>query len=310
MPDPLRRRAARPPAGRPRVAALTMVRNETVMLPRWVEHYSRQCGGPGALLVIDDNSTDGSTDDLECPVLRVPSFIHRPFEPARMGFVSHVASALLESYDAVVFCDADEFLVAEPERYDTLRDLVGAKPSTKVFGAVGLNVVHHVGVEADLAPGIPISDQRSLAKFIPLMCKPAMKKVHGAWTAASHGLRSTEWAIDPELWLFHAKFADREALRVAAEGRRAGVLADNRPRTTSWKFSGDRMVRILDRMTADLPESDPYAGIPELAPTAAQLSRVVVQEDDTWRARGGGRQLQRMRKGELVRIPERFKGTF
>ncbi len=292
------------------MAALTMVRDEAVMLPRWVEHYSRQCGGPGALVVIDDNTTDGSTDDLECPVLRIPSFVHRPFEPARMGFVSHVASALLESYDAVVFCDADEFLVAEPERYDTLADLVAAKPSTKVFGAVGMNVVHHVGAEPDLDPALPISEQRQLAKFIPLMCKPAMKKVHGAWTSASHGLRHTEWAIDPELWLFHAKFADREALRVAAEGRRAAVLGDNRPRTTSWKFSGDRMVRLLDKLTADLPQDDPYAAIPEFAPTAPQLSRVVVQEEDTWRARGGGRQIQRMRKAELVRVPERFRGTF
>jgi hypothetical protein len=310
MPDPLRRRPPTPPAGRPRVAALTMVRDEAVMLPRWVEHYSRQCGGPGALLVIDDNSTDGSTDDLDCPVLRIPSFVHRPFEPARMGFVSHVASALLESYDAVIFCDADEFLVAEPERYDTLADLVGAKPTTKVFGSIGLNVVHHVGAEPDLDPSAPISEQRHLAKFIPLMCKPAMKKVHGAWTSASHGLKNTEWAIDPELWLFHAKFADREALRIAAESRLTSVLTDNRPRTTSWKFSGDRMVKILDKMTADLPEDDPYAGIPEFEPTTHQLRRVVVQEDDTWRARGGGRQIQRMRKGELVRIPDRFRGTF
>ena len=310
MPDPLRRRPATPPGGRPRVAAITMVRDEAVMLPRWVEHYSRQCGGAGALIVIDDNTTDGSTDDLECPVLRVPSFVHRPFEPARMGFVSHVASALLESYDAVVFSDADEFLVPEPERYDTLADLVRAKPRPRVFGAVGLNVVHHVGAEPDLDPTAPISEQRHLAKFVPLMCKPAMKRVHGAWTAASHGLKNTEWEIDPELWLFHAKFADREALRVAAEGRLTSVLTDNRPHTTSWKYSGDRMVRFLDQLTADLPEDDPYGGIPEFAPTAPQLRRVVVQEDDTWRARGGGRQIQRMRKADLVRIPKRFKGTF
>ena len=70
------------------------------------------------------------------------------------------------------------------------------------------------------------------------------------------------------------------------------------------------MVRILDKLTAHLPEDDPYAGVAEFAPTAPQLRRVVVQEDDTWRARGGGRQIQRMRKADLVRIPERFRGTF
>jgi hypothetical protein len=70
------------------------------------------------------------------------------------------------------------------------------------------------------------------------------------------------------------------------------------------------MVRALDEMTADLPPTDPYAGIAEFAPTAEQLRRIVVKEEDTWRARGGGRQLQRMKTAELVRIPERFKGTF
>ena len=30
--------------------------------------------------------------------------------------------------------------------------------------------------------------------------KPAVKKVHGAWTSASHGLKHTEWSIDPDLW--------------------------------------------------------------------------------------------------------------
>ena len=40
------------------------------------------------------------------------------------------------------------------------------------------------------------------------------------------------------------------------------------------------------------------------------LRETVVNEGDVWRARGKGRQIAYMRKGELVRIPERFKGTF
>ena len=41
------------------------------MLPRWIAHYAAQVGME-SLVVIDDNSTDGSTDDLPCTVVRIP----------------------------------------------------------------------------------------------------------------------------------------------------------------------------------------------------------------------------------------------
>jgi hypothetical protein len=55
----------------PHVAVITMARDEGTMLRRWVEHYSREVGAEN-LVVVDDNSSDGSTDDLPCPVLRIP----------------------------------------------------------------------------------------------------------------------------------------------------------------------------------------------------------------------------------------------
>ena len=279
-----------------------MVRNEAAMLPRWIEHYAAQCGGADSLVVIDDNSTDGSTADLPCPVIRIPSFIHRTFEPARLGLISHIASGLLEAYDAVAFTDADEFLVADPDRYETLVDLLAAKPDTKVFGAMGLNVVHHVGEEPTLDPSLPILAQRRLAKFVPLMCKPAIKKAHGQWTAASHGLKGVEWQIDPELFMFHAKFADREALRLAADLRLHSVQNDNRPKKTSWKFGGDSMVQLLDNVAKGVkPEK-----LAEFDPRAQRLDEIVREEEGVFRARGA-RQVRAMKQAEMVLIPERFR---
>lgn len=294
--------AESPPARRPRLAAITMVRNEAAMLPRWVSHYAAQCGGYDGLVVIDDNSTDGSTDDLPCPVIRIPPFIHRQFEPARLGLLSHLASGLLESYDAVAFTDADEFLVADPDRYDTLLDLLAARPDTRVFGAMGLNVVHHVGEEPALDPGLPILSQRRLAKFIPLMCKPAIKRVHAQWTASSHGLKGVPWQIDPDLYMFHAKFADRDALRAAADLRRQSVQNDGRPRKTNWKFGGDSMVLLLDSMTKGL-DLDKLAVFDA---EAQSLSEIIREEEGVFRARGG-RQVPTMKKAEMVLVPGRFR---
>ena len=49
------------------------------MLPRWVAHYGRECG-TDHLYVIDDNTSDGSTDDLPCSVIRIPSWGDKHFE--------------------------------------------------------------------------------------------------------------------------------------------------------------------------------------------------------------------------------------
>jgi hypothetical protein len=279
-----------------------MVRNESSMLPRWVEHYAKQLGGHGHLLVLDDNSDDGCADDLPCPTIKIPPFIHRQFEPARLGMISHFASGLLESYDAVLFTDADEFLLADPDKFESLLDLVAAKKDTRVFGAMGLNVVQDVTTETELDPALPILAQRKYAKFISLMCKPAIKKVHNHWTASSHGLKKQPWTVDPDLYMFHAKFADRETLRRAAELRKKDVKQDNRPRNTNWRFGGDAMVKLLDSMSKDVL----LDRLVEFDPAVVDLASVVREEDETFRARGG-RQVQLMKSSDLVLIPERFR---
>ena len=87
------------------------------MLPRWVEHYSQQCGGPDRLLVLDDNTNDGSTDDLPCPVIRLPERDHEEWAVTRLRMVNACRDRrCLQSFDAVMFADADEFLVADPEK--------------------------------------------------------------------------------------------------------------------------------------------------------------------------------------------------
>ena len=295
--------APQPGATRPTVAAITMVRNERAMLPRWVRHYAAQCGGPEHLLVIDDNSTDGSTDGLPCPVIRIPPLTKGHFEPSRLSLLSKFAAGLLEAYDAVVVTDADEFLVAEPQKYATLVDLVADRPDEPVLGAMGINLVHHLGHEAALDPSLPLLAQRRLAKFIPLMCKPAVKRVPAPWTAASHGVKGTPYRIDPDLYMFHAKFSDRDALRAAADHRREMVDMDGRAHRTNWKFGGDAMVELLESIVADVRVEE----LRPFSPPDRLLAKIVRQEGQTYRARGD-RQVPAMRKRPFVRVPKRFEG--
>lgn len=286
----------------PSVAVITMARDEGRMLRRWVDHYSREVGAEH-LVIVDDNSSDGSTEGLPCPVLRIPPLTKRSFEPSRMGLLSGLSAGLLEAYDAVIFCDVDEFIVADPRRYETLRHFVADRPGREAVGVMGLNVVHDLAHEGPLRDDEPILGQRRLAKLLPLMCKPSLKWVPANWVLASHGIRC-EFAVDPELFMFHMKFADRDHLKAVADRRHAMFTSEGRAARTSWERSGGDMVDLLDEIAGDIDHTD----IKPFGAPLKKLAQIVEQpEPGVWRAVGGG-QVQAMRNRPLTRIPDRFLG--
>ncbi len=287
----------------PDVAVITMARDEGTMLRRWVEHYSREVGAEN-LIVVDDNSSDGSTDDLPCPVLRIPPLTKKKsFEPARMALLGGLAAGLLEAYDATIFCDVDEFIVADPKAHESLRHFVAARPGRRAVGVMGLNLVHDVAQEAPLVDSEPILGQRRLAKFLPLMCKPSLKWDPAHWALASHGI-NCPFEVDPELFMFHMKFADRDHLKAVADHRHEMFRTDGRAARTSWERSGGDMVDLLDEITADID----HDGIRPFGPPLKKLPSIVEKSaPDVWRAVGGG-QVQAMRNRPFVRIPDRFLG--
>ena len=286
----------------PDVAVITVVRDEATMLPRWIRHYSQQVGDPERLFVIDDNSTDGSTDDLPCPVIRLPRRDHEEWAVTRLRMVNAFATGLLQSFDAAVFVDADEFLVADPAKYADLRELVADRPDAKAIGAMALNVVHRVDAEPPLRPDEPVLRQRRVAKFIPKMCKPAVKRGTAHWAAGSHGLRMP-YEIDPALYLFHLKFADRDHLAATATHRRALVDESGRGQDANWKL-GDELLSILDDLKAPR-----LTEVQRFDPSPKMLAKIVQPDGDgLWHSTGRG-QVTATRDRPLVRIPKRFADT-
>ncbi len=286
---------------RPAVAVLTVARDEAAMLPRWVAHYGSHVGVEN-LVVIDDNTSDGSTDDLPCTVLRIPGFGPKGFEARRIRLVSGLASGLLQVYDVVIFVDVDEFLVPDPAQFEGLKDYFRQRPHD-VMAPLALNVVHHVGAEGPLRQGRPVLAQRQFAKFAPVMCKPSMKRIDAPWAAASHGVRAP-YAVDPGIFMLHLKFADRDLLQEAADRRNALAARDGRGSNASWQYTGDDMVGVLEKSVAKV---DPDS-VPEFDPSAVDLDGLVVHEGAIWRAPGPGH-LMIMRRQPLVRIPSRLRGV-
>jgi hypothetical protein len=291
--------AAEPPT----VVVLTVARDEGVMLRRWVAHYAAHVGVEN-LIVLDDSSVDGSTTGLPCTVHRLPGLPgDRDFEVARMDLVSGMARGLLAVYDVVVFVDVDEFLIPDPDKYADLREFLAARPNHDVIAPMALNVVHHQALEGALDPDRPVLGQRQFAKFVPLMCKPAIKRVPAPWRFASHGI-TAPFQVDPELFMVHLKFADRDLLRTVADHRRRLVDADRRGVGSSWAVGGDELTSMLATFV-DGPDAD---DVPEFAPTQHELDRAVHRDSSgAYRAAKPG-QLKAMELQPLVRVPQRLFG--
>jgi hypothetical protein len=288
----------------PRIGAVTMVRNEGPMLHKWVSYYGAQLGH-GNLLVLDDHSDDGAPKAADCRVKRIRP-ITGDFETTRMELVSKAASKLLRRCDGVIFADADEFIVPDPDRYDGLRDFAAANAGRGAVGVTCLNVIQHMAAEKPLDLALPVLGQRQMAKFLPLFCKPSLKFVKNPWAASSHGIRGVDFTVDPSLMMFHLKFADRDHLIRIAADRHSAMVNEGRAPQSSWQFTSDEMVALLDEVNQTAP-ADP-AELPEFSIGPEILETLVRTMPNGVRRARGARQVTAMQKRPLVRIPQRFAG--
>jgi len=190
--------------GRPRIAAITMVFNEPVFLPIWLNHYGIEFGHDN-LFVVDHGSTDGSIDPA-----RVLNLIRQPRgvldEDKRAAFISALHGKLLSHYDVVIYTDVDELLVIDPATEQHLADYLGRMRWDQV-SPIGMNVLHRVGQEHPLDLNRPLFHQRRFLQCDPKYFKPIIARVPMRWHAGFHRSQ-LEPSYDPNLFLFHLRAMD------------------------------------------------------------------------------------------------------
>jgi hypothetical protein len=288
----------------PSVVAVTMARDEAEMLPRWLSYYGGALG-VGNLLVIDDNSVDGSTGDLPCSVFRMPPGPYSSdWTKVRKDLVNGIARGLLSCYDVAIFSDVDEFLVPDPAKYGGLLDYLRARQDRPVLAPVAVNVLHNPAVEPELDPTAPVLSQRRFVKFAPGMCKPLIKRTPAAWSAGFHGIRHP-FQIDSELLMLHLKFFDVSNLGTVSEQRRTAHYEEGRGNAASTWTLGPEELKSRLLSWVETPDGEP---VPEFDPQEPNLSSVVRRDGEFVRARGS--QLQAMETSPLRQLPERFRKVF
>ncbi len=183
-------------------AAFTIVKNEPVMLPIWLDYYGRYFE-PDDLYVLDHDSSDGSTTGLEgrcrvVPVHREASFDHRWLRSTVESFQGF----LLGSYGTVLFTEVDEFVVADPRSYDGL-DAYIERLEGPAARCAGFNVVHKPD-ELPLRFDAPLLEQRRYWHASQQYSKRLLTRMQLRWSEGFHEeYNAPDDPPDPALMLVH-----------------------------------------------------------------------------------------------------------
>jgi hypothetical protein len=283
-----------------RIAAITTVYDEREFMPIWHGHYARLIGAEN-LFIIDDGSTDGSTDGLE------PSHvIKRPKAPidqiVRAAMIGYMTEALLAYYDVVIYVDVDELLVVDPLIRLPFADYLAKIPG-KHFNAVGFNILHRAEHEPDYEPSVPVLEVRQWLEFEFGYCKQLVHKAPAKYGAGFHRTNKP-LNFAPGLYLLHLRaFDTRVALRRIEHRRRL-----------AWS---DRSLRLghgsQNRQTPEqyMAEVNPYRPEDyEAAPRMALFNDFVVAK---LKALEGLEKYQDFEQAGLTRglveRPDRFRGV-
>jgi Glycosyl transferase family 2 len=207
--DRAHRRRLRKLGSKKRRAAITIVHNEPVFLPIWLSYYSRFFA-PEDLYVLDNDSTDGSTDGDG--FVRIPAPHDRADNAWMVQTVERLQHELIEGgYDVVLVTDVDEIITPTPE-WGTLGAYIDELEDWWV-DSIGYELIHMIDREDPIDLRRPILEQRGYWYANGAFNKPSLATGPMSWEPGFHHRTDGQLNYDPDLRLVHLHRMDFELCR-------------------------------------------------------------------------------------------------
>jgi hypothetical protein len=208
-------------------AVVTIVHNESVFLPIWLNYYTRSFA-PQDIYVLDNQSSDGSTD--RNGFVRIPVEHDEVDHRWMVETVQALQHELLERYDIVLVTDVDEVVIPHP-RAGTLSEYLDRFDEAWV-NCLGYELLHMRKSEPPLRLDRPILDQRHHWFHNDGYDKAALATVPMRWRPGFHGREDFQFNLDPDLRLVHLHRMDYGIClaRHRVRSRRAWAPLDERNR--------------------------------------------------------------------------------
>ncbi|MDE7403442.1 MAG: glycosyltransferase family 2 protein [Muribaculaceae bacterium] len=205
------------------IKVMTMVRNDR-FLPKWVEHYSRELGRENLIVFFDgeDQTVPEYCEGVETHLIPKMKGDVVSTDHQRSRFMSQHASELFsKGVDMVIATDADEMLLIDPIRNQTLREYLSGCKTYPCMSGLGVDVLQQVPGEAPIDFNKPFLSQRGRGWLHARYTKPSIITKPLTWGGGYHRVKGHNYHIMPDLYLFHFGGVDQESLRdISSESNR------------------------------------------------------------------------------------------
>ena len=203
------------------IAAITMARNDTFFLSRWIEYYGREIGTENLYIYLDGTDQDIPENAGAAHITKLPhtDMSRSAGDKYRIGKMSDLANKLLKKYDIVIGCDCDEFLIVDPALNTSLAQYLSNTEIHTTLSGLGLDVGQHLTHEKPLDSSKPFLAQRAYALLSTRYTKPVVINRPVRWGSGFHSINGHNFHIDPNLYLLHFGAVDMEMLVAKAAAR-------------------------------------------------------------------------------------------
>ena len=204
-----------------RIAAITMARNDTFFLSRWIKYYGDQIGTENLYIYLDGTDQEIPENAGTAHITKLPhtDMSRAAGDKYRIGLMSDLASKLLKTYDLVIGCDCDEFLMVDPALGISLSEYLSNKKINTTVSGLGLDVGQHMNLEQSLDLTKPFLAQRAYALLSTRYTKPVVINRPVRWGSGFHSINGHNFHIDPNLYLLHFGAVDMDMLLAKASAR-------------------------------------------------------------------------------------------
>jgi len=204
-----------------KIAVITMARNDTFFLSRWIKYYGNLFGPENLYIYLDGTDQEIPENAENAHITKLPhtDMSRSAGDKYRIGLISDLANKLLETYDIVIGCDCDEFLIIDPALGVTLPEYLSNKKINTTLSGLGLDVGQHLNHEKTLDTSKPFLSQRSYALLSTRYTKPVVINRPVRWGSGFHSIHGHNFHIDPNLYLLHFGAVDMDMLISKAASR-------------------------------------------------------------------------------------------